>query len=224
MTRQALTNPSGTVELLVQKVDEAVKHFPSNTLCKRLDGGKLTIQDYHSALRTLFHQVYFSSSSFALAAAHCPPELTHVRNYLIRHADEEKDHWLWILSDLEKTGYKGPDVKTLFPTAAAQAYIAFNYYIATWKPLSRLAIALMLESVGANFGKRYGNALLMALRLTKEQTQFFFGHGDTDVGHTQALWEIIRSCELSPQELGWMCHSAEVAGRLYFQMYEEAGK
>ncbi len=223
MTHHAFTTPEGSIPKLRKIVDHSIQHFPSNPMCSKLDRNEFSMRDYHSILRMLFHQVYYSSSSFSLAAAHCPQSHTLIRDYLIHHSEEEKTHWTWILNDLEKTDYGG-DPRSEFPLCAAQSYIALNYYVATKHPISRLAIALILESVGANFGKRYGEKLVQTLKLNNAQILFFSGHGETDVGHTEDIWRVLEKSHLTPNDLGWMCHTAEVAGKLYFQMYEDAAK
>jgi hypothetical protein len=76
-------------------------------LLRRVDEGRVTIHDYHSVLTTLFHQVSSSSSTFALAASQLDQDYWEAKAYLLHHADEEKTHWQWILSDLRETGFTG---------------------------------------------------------------------------------------------------------------------
>lgn len=208
--------------LFLKTVDEAVKSFPSNRMCAKLDEKKLTLKDYHSILLMIFHQTYQGPSTFSLAAAHCDPRLHEARDYLIHHSDEEKSHWQWVINDLKKTGYTGPDPREDFPPAACQAYIAFNIFTAIRFPLGRLGIATVLESIGASYGKKYAMMTVEQLKLTTEQTVFFFGHGDTDVGHTADLLRVIEQCPLTEYDWKWMCHAARTAGVLYKNMYNEA--
>ncbi len=222
--RIAFTTPDDSFDEVAEVIRGVTREFPSNPLCRRLEEGTFTMKDYHSILRALFHQVYASSGSFSLAAANCPPHHTDIRDYLIKHSEEEKTHWTWILNDLKKTGYKGTDPRTEFPSTSTQAYIAFNHYVSTYHPIARLGIALMLESVGAAFGKRYGEKLVKTLSLTPAQVVFFFGHGDTDVGHTEEIWQMIKNATLTPPEIGWICHAIRVASKLYQQIYEEAAR
>ena len=203
-------------------VEERVAKFPDNTICNKVISDTVTMADYHQILLMIFHQTFYGPSTFALAAAHCQTKHHKVREYLMHHADEEKSHWNWVVSDLKKTGYNGPNPVDTLPKTACQAYIAFNFFVATHHPLARLAIATVLESIGASFGKKYATRLCKNLKLTPDKAQFFFGHGDTDVGHTAEIIKVIDGCELSPDEWNWMCHSAETAGKLYQAMYEEA--
>jgi heme oxygenase len=206
----------------LEVVQQAVENFPSNQMCRKLDAGSLAMPDYHAILLMIFHQTFEGPSTFALAGAHCPPRLHEVRDYLLQHADEEKSHWQWVINDLQHTGYTGPDPRTLFPQTACQAYIAFNIYTALRQPVARLAIAATLESIGANHGKQYATKLCQQLALKPQQASFFYGHGDTDVGHTAEILEVLDRQQLSAEQWDWMCHAARTAGHLYTAMYDEA--
>ena len=146
------------------------------------------------------------------------------RDYLLHHADEEKSHWQWVINDLKRIGYKGGDPRNNLPNPACQTYIAYNVFTAVKDPLSRLAIAFVLETIGATFSKKYAQKVCQLLKLTPNQTSFFFGHGDTDVGHSQEILEIINQCELTEDQWKRMVQAVKVAGNLYKQMYNEVVK
>lgn len=209
-------------EQFLRIVQDAVDRFPANGMCRKLDSDQLTMADYHAILLMIFHQTYEGPSTFALAGAHCAPRLHEVRDYLLHHADEEKSHWEWVINDLRNTGYDGPDPRTLFAQPACQAYVAFNVYTAIRMPVARLAIAATLESIGATNGKRYAQKLCQHLGLKAQQATFFYGHGDTDIGHTAEILALLERQNLTPADWDWMCHAARTAGQLYTAMYDEA--
>lgn len=208
----------------LQVVKTQVDLFPTNTLCQRLEKNTFTLTDYQNLLLMIFHQTFQGPSTFALAGAQCPSCLHQVRDYLLHHADEEKSHWEWVINDLKNVGYAGPDPRELQPQLACQSYVAFNVYAAMKFPVGRLAIATVLESIGANYGKKYATLIHNNLQLNPNQITFFFGHGDTDVGHTQDILDILKGCHLTANEWGLMSHYAFVAGSLYRAMYDEAAK
>jgi hypothetical protein len=204
-------------------VNDVVAHFPDNNMCKLLDEGKFQMKDYHGILLMIFHQTFNGPSTFALAAGQCDPKFWKARDYLIHHSEEEKSHWQWVIGDLKNTGYTGKDPRELFPRTACQAYLAFNVFTALKNPLGRLAIATVLESIGATYGKKYATQLCASLKLDpKTQAVFFFGHGDTDVGHTEDLFKILEECELAEDDWEKMINCARVGGELYRSMYNEA--
>lgn len=203
-------------------VEQVIGEFPQNRVCEKVDHGTFKVGDYHRVLRMIFHQVREGSFSFALAAVNCAPNLRNAKEYLLHHADEEKLHWRWILNDLKETGYHADSLESSLPLSACQNYISFNYYVALKMPIARLAIAMVLEGIGARYGGEYAAKICKLLSLTPDQTQFYAGHGNTDREHIQDLWRVIEDCEMSIDQWQWMNHAAETAGRLYRSMYEEA--
>lgn len=213
-------SPAAEFELTVTA---AINGFPSARLLQRADTGQVEMRHYHAILSTLFHQTYSSPYTFARAAVNCSWHHEGAKEYLLRHAEEERTHWRWILDDLKATGYTGPDLRHEPPHYSAQAYIGLNYYIAEQVPIARLAIAAVLEGIGAALGGKYGRLLLQTLRLQQSQASFFMTHAETDVVHTAELSEIIAASSLTNEEWRWMNHAAETAGRFYRGMYDHEG-
>lgn len=209
---------------LQSKAAEAIENFRQNRMFQRLDSGAMTKADYHSLLLMIFPQTFEVPGTFALAGVNCSARFQQVKEYLFHHADEEKTHWQWVIDDLKNTGYTGEDPRQLFPRPACQSYISFNYYTALKMPVARLAIATVLEGIGAQYGREYGARLFKALNLKPEQATFFLRHGETDREHIIELWKVIDSCELTENEWQWMCHAARMAGLLYKAMYDEAAQ
>ena len=223
-----MQNPSKAISIspaadFQQTVTTAIDDFPSARLLQRADTGQVEMRHYHAILSTLFHQTYSSPYTFARAAVNCSWQHEVAKEYLLRHAEEERTHWRWVLDDLKATGYTGPDLRNEPPHYSAQAYIGLNYYIAEQVPIARLAIAAVLEGIGAALGGKYGRLLLQTLRLQKAQASFFLSHAETDVVHTAELSEIIAASSLTSEEWRWMNHAAEMAGRFYRGMYDHDG-
>ena len=206
---------------LTSIVDEKIERFAENAMCKKIERGDVVMDDYHRILRMIFHQTYEGPQTFALSAVNCPTRFQNAKDYLFHHAEEEKSHWRWVVNDLKATGYQA-DVESSYPLPACQNYVAFNYYTALKMPVARLAIAAVLEGIGARYGAHYAREVCRLLKLKPEQAQFYFGHGDTDIGHQQDIWNVIDQCELTKDEWSWMNHAATTAGDLYKAMYDEA--
>jgi hypothetical protein len=197
-----------------------IELFKQTALVGKVIAGTVTMADYHAILTTLFHQTRSSPYTFAKAGAHCDWKHAPAKDYLVVHANEERIHWQWLLDDLTHTGYAGPDPRNLFPHPTCAAYISFNEYIAVAQPVARLAIATVLEGIGAAHGATYGKQLLQTLGLGVEGASFFLSHGETDTAHIEDLRQIIDQCELDAEEWAWMTHAAQVGGTLYRGMYD----
>ena len=204
-------------------VAAAIEEFPRGRLLQRADSGNVEMKHYHAILSTLFHQTYSGPYTFAKAAANCSWRQETAKEYLLRHAEEERTHWRWILDDLQATGYAGPDLRKEPPHYSAQAYVGLNYYIAEHVPVARLATAAVLEGIGATHGGIYGKKVLMALNLQKSQASFFLSHAETDLVHIAELNDVIAASDLTADEWRWMTHAAEMAGRFYRGMYDHEG-
>lgn len=214
---------SDAIRAFDKVVEEQVDRFPTARLLKRVDAGAIQAPHYHTLLKTLFHQTYSSPYTFARAAVNCDWRHAPAKEYLLRHAEEERSHWRWVLDDLAATGYQGPDPRSVPPHPCCQAYIGLNYYIAEEMPVARLAIASVLEGIGARYGGTYGARLLRSLNLTPSQATFLVSHGETDKTHSAELRNVIADCTLAAVEWTWMNHAAATAGIFYRAMYDHDG-
>jgi hypothetical protein len=209
------------LEDLFRVIDLEVSEFVRVPLVSRAAMGDVRISDYHMVLVRLYHQVRSSSLTFDLAASRCSESLSTVRDYLERHAEEERGHWLWIKNDLESTGYSVLGLDDVLVYWATDAYIAYNYFVAERFPLGRLAIACYLESVGAAFGEAFGKVLLGVLKLKASQMSFFLGHGSSDVMHRREIFELLRGVDLTSENISKMINNVKCASRLYRSIFEE---
>ncbi len=200
-------------------VELGIKNFENCALFHKLQAQKFTIGDYHNCLLSVFHQTYNGPSTFALAGAVCSNRHREIKDYLILHAEEEKSHWKWVLSDLEKTGYKGLDPRSCFPITACESYIAYNFYVAQYMPLARLGIAAVLEGIGGSYGGKIARLISSVLNLKKDQVTFAFGHSDTDVGHSKEIFDILESSVISPEEWSQLNNAAAKASILYPEIF-----
>lgn len=214
-----MRNPKSNMEEFRLAVAGQLDDFETAPLVRRVASGNVTMEHYHAILTTLFHQTMSSPYTFAKAAACCPWRFETAKEYLLRHAEEERTHWRWVLDDLANTGYGGENPRELLPHPTCEAYVSFNERVAEQMPVARLAIARVLEGIGARFGGDYGGKLLQLLGLKPGQASFFISHGETDKRHVQELDDVIDACRLTEVEWGWMTHAASVGGQLYRAMY-----
>jgi hypothetical protein len=201
--------------------EEAVRDFAKdNQIFALLDSGKFKMHHYHALLRAIFHQVYFSSTSFAISGAMSAHSSPAARRYLLHHAEEEMDHWQWILEDLHSTGYKGVDPRQEHPSWAAQAYLSYGVYLSFFKPIGRLAMAQVLEGISGTYGLSHGGKIIQLLKIPKEHAKFFLLHGELDQGHSQDIGSLLQVEALSPEDWSEMEHIARTTSTLYKKIYD----
>jgi hypothetical protein len=223
MEKEKVARPSSTFESYEKTVGASILNFTiENQIVHKITNGEFRVPHYHGLLLSIFHQVYFSSTSFALAGAMASNISTPVRSYLIHHAEEEKDHWMWILEDLKSTGYSGPDPRSTFPNWASQAYLSYGTYLSFFNPIGRLAMANVLEGISGQFGTKHGLAGLKSLGLQKEQAKFFLSHGELDQGHTMDIIEVLKNEKMSGEQWAELEHVARTTSQLYKNIYNLA--
>lgn len=201
-------------------VGQCISDFiKDNPLVSQIEKKSLNIQTYHKLLVNIFHQVYNSSGSFALAGSMCNTSQILAREYLFHHAEEEMTHWQWILEDLKSTGYKGEDPRNLPPSVDATAYLSYGYYLALKNPIGRLAMALVLEGISGTFGLKYGRIVLEQLKLKPDQAKFFLAHGELDQGHEKDILKVLSQSKLSEQDYAQLTVVAQNTVALYKRLY-----
>ena len=193
-----------------------------NRIIAAIETGKFDIKMYHHLLSGIFHQVFNSSGSFALAGSMCNTSQIVEREYLFHHAEEEMTQWQWILSDLSTTGQVGADPRDTLPSASTAAYFSYAYYLALKFPIGRLAMALVLEGISGTFGLKYGAQVLKTLNLKPAQAQFFLAHGELDQGHEVDILKVLSRSNLNSQELAQLSHVATTTAELYKRIYNDA--
>lgn len=221
------SSPQAATEECVSRfltaVDDQVAKFTEARLLQRLERSDVQMRHYHLLLTTLFHQTRSSPYTFARAAVNCSWHHAAAKEYLLKHAEEERTHWQWILDDLKATGYLGPDPRNTMPHPTCQAYVGLNYFVSEEFPVARLAIAAVLEGIGSQHGGNYGRKLLQVLGLKASQASFFLNHGETDKTHALELRNMITLCDLTTGEWFSMDNTARTAGLFYRQMYDHEG-
>lgn len=216
----AIVYPNADFSLFKASYSKAVEGFlVNNKAIENLKAGNLKVPDYHAILLSIFHQVYMSSSSFALAGAMVDSRNTTIREYLFHHAEEEMLHWNWILDDLKSTGYKGKDPRSLFPKPTTQAYLSYAMYLANKFPLGRLGMAMVLEGISGKFGSEYGKLLVTSVGLKKENVTFFLSHGELDQGHTEDIENVLKNLDVSSYDWAQLCHVTHCTSELYKAIY-----
>ncbi|HTK19217.1 MAG TPA: iron-containing redox enzyme family protein [Mucilaginibacter sp.] len=218
-----ITYPESSFDRFVATAMSCVESFTTNNqVIGLIDRKALQLAHFHSLLNTLFHQVYMSSTSFALAGSMCDSRYFKIREYLFEHAEEEQDHWKWIIQNLYDTGYSGSDPRSAFPSFPTQAYISFAMHLAHKQPIARLSMAYVLEGLSGQLGVDYGQKAAQQLQLNREQMSFFLLHGELDKGHSHDILDVLERASLTPYEWAYCEYAAECTLSLYRNLYNHS--
>lgn len=218
-----LKYPESNYETFKKRTDWLFEDFEKdNGILQLLRDNKLELHHFHALLNTIFHQVYMGSTSFALGGVHTDSRHYKVREYFYSHAEEEQDHWKWIIQNLRDTGYTGADPREVFPPQVTISYLSFAMYLALKEPICRLAMGYILEGVSGALGEKYGLMAVKQLGLQPEQMTFFIKHGQLDKGHSQDILDVLQNASLTPYEWAWCVYAAECTQSFYKAMYNFA--
>jgi hypothetical protein len=213
-----IARPRSSEKEFIEVSENCFQSFLNNNFIKKVNEKSLSLIDYHKLLTNLFYQVYYSSSSFSIAAGRCSWEEKIMRDYLIKHAEEEKTHWCWILDDLKSTGCVH-DPRSSFPDYKAVSYYSYAHFLANKNPLLRLAMAYFLEGLSAKHGRQIGMEVCGMLNIKKEQASFFIQHGGLDEGHSDEVLSVIKKYQLDSVMWGEMVHAVICTRDLYSNLY-----
>lgn len=218
--RENVVLPKSSPEEFSLCVSNSINLFESgNLVLSKINSGEFDLNSYHLLLTRIFHQVRMSSSSFALAASVLDSNQMLLKDYLLHHAEEERSHWTWILSDLRGSGFKGRDPREEYPHYKTDAYLSYGVYLALKFPVGRLAMAAVLEGISAKFGSEYGKKCAQNMKLDKAQVQFFLSHGELDVDHTEDIFNVLKEANVTAEGWGRMCAVATNTAMLYKEIY-----
>jgi hypothetical protein len=198
-------------------INDITLGFPDNAAAHRILEGSFTMSDYHTLLLSLFHTTHEGPSISALAASRCPWGYEPAREAMLRHAAEGGSHWRWILDDLANTDFQGPDPRSTFPGTEAQAYVAFNYYVAFKAPVGRLGIIAVVDSIARSFGANYSSKLFQCLNLKPHQATFFYRRDERE---REPVTDVLERLPMTEDDWQWMVNAARTAGTLYKQIYD----
>lgn len=215
---EEIARPMSSETIFVETAQSCFNEFLDNTFIEKVNKNLVEIKDFHDLLCNLFYQVYYSSSSFALAAGRCSWDQKIIRDYLIMHAEEEKTHWCWILDDLKSTGYT-LDPRSNFPGPQTTAYFSYAHFLANKNPLLRLAMAYFLEGLSAKFGQKIGSDVCKKLSLSPKQVSFFMKHGGLDQGHSEDVFKIMRTQPIDGALWAEMVNVIKCTAQLYKNLY-----
>lgn len=193
--------------------------FPENAAARRILTGEFELSEYHGLLLSLFHTTYEGPSISALAASHLPDGFEPARDALLRNAAEAGANWQMILDDLEKTGFEGPDPRTTFPGTEAQAYVAYNYYIAIKAPVARLGVLSVIDTVATSFATNYSAKMLQCLSLPPDETTFFRERPEGRPDRPPLL-DVLEALPMSERDWQWTVNAARTAATLYRAVYD----
>jgi hypothetical protein len=119
--------------------------------------------------------------------------------YFERHIEEERDHDLWLLDDLELIGVAREEVLRRVPSATVARLVGAQYYwVLHYHPVALLGYFGVMEGFPPQ--PELVEELIERTRYPRESFRTFAEHGELDPHHREELDEAIDGLPLTPEQ------------------------
>jgi hypothetical protein len=117
--------------------------------------------------------------------------------YFEEHIEEEQNHDVWILDDLESLGIDRSEAIRRVPSAKIASLVGSQYYwINHFHPVALLGYIALLECIPPT--KAFLDSVQEKTKLPSSAFRTLHLHADADVGHAAELKRFIDSLDLAP--------------------------
>jgi pyrroloquinoline quinone (PQQ) biosynthesis protein C len=156
----------------------------------------LTLPEYQAFLHDLYYIVWHFCPIMAAAASRCDDRFRNVRYELYERIEEEKNHELWVLEDLEAVGGNPARVRARAPSAPVQCMVAFNYFCAERAhPCAVLGMLYSLEVIASAYAATLAQSIAKAIERDVDGPGFRFllSHSAMDQDHVAKLNVLVKT-------------------------------
>lgn len=126
------------------------------------------------------------------------PVAAQLADYFGMHAEEEENHDIWVLEDLEVLGIPREQVLAEVPSASAAALVGAQFFwIETYHPIALLGYLAVLERP---VDPEYFRRLSRQSGLPEAAFSTLIRHAELDDGHCADLDRVVDSLPLTPEQ------------------------
>lgn len=189
----------------------------------RIIRGDASREEYAAFLAATYHYVRWSGPLLAATAEGL--RLTGRCPWLIAIMDtktaEESPHYAWALADLKKCGGDVESVKASAAPIAVDTYVEWSLMMAQEGSPAFLGAAYTLEFISMHRASVAAANLRArkAIPNIERAVLFLEGHGDADIGHIQALSDVLRTIE-DPRDQDAILLSAAVMRTVFPRFFQ----
>ena len=191
-------------------------------IIEKLNRGKLRIEDYQLFLSNHRQQVVEGSRWIARAASSISSEHEDLRSRFLRHAVAEHRDFRMLENNYVATGGRLEDILHGEKNIGTEALSAWMFHRASQpNPFDLLGAMFIIEGLGQNNARKWGESIQKQLNLPDEATSFLRYHGENDESHMQEFEETLNSGILTKDLVKAIIKTAKVTARLYLLQLEE---
>jgi pyrroloquinoline quinone (PQQ) biosynthesis protein C len=189
---------------------------------RALRDGRMTVEEYRSILRQIFHHTRENPQLQALATVYFRGRQRDLVRSFYAHAASEIGHDQLALNDFVTLGGDGSMVPYENPLPATTALLAYGFYqIYNLNPIGYLGYLLFLEFTPT----QAGGAMMQQLArngVPPNAMTFLKDHTEIDVGHNRLMEKYIGGLVKSERDLDCIDYAMKTTGHLYAGMLAQA--
>lgn len=187
-----------------------------------LDAGEMTIPQYRSILRQIFHHTRENPQLQALATVYFRGRQRDMVRPFFAHASSEVGHDQLALNDFATLGGDPTNVPYENPLPATSALLAYGFYqIYNLNHLGYLGYLFFLEFTPTQSGEGMMESL-RAIGVKDNAMTFLRDHTEIDVGHNKLMEKYVARLVQHEAHLDAIIYSMKTTAHLYEQMLAQA--
>jgi hypothetical protein len=191
-------------------------------IVKRLEQGRLSIEDYQKLLLNLRQQVIEGSRWISRSASSFDRDYCDVRSIVIHHAHEEHKDYLMLEADYLATGGKQVTIENFKKNTGSEALHGFLMYRASQpNPIDLIGAMWIIEGLGNKMASKWSKYINEQFNFDTTITSFMDYHGENDENHLLELYKLIDRVATSQQNIDDIIRTAKVVAKLYQLQLEE---
>jgi 3-oxoacyl-[acyl-carrier-protein] synthase-3 len=193
-------------------------------IVRKLNEGRLSIEDYRALLFNLRQQVIDGSRWIARAASSITPEYFSIRSAFIAHTSDEHRDFEMLERNYAASGGSLDEIRNGRKNIGSEALSAYMLQIASQEnPFRMIGAMFIVEGLGNRISRHWGERIQQQLGLENDAVSFFLYHAESDVKHFRRLDQAIAAGILTERLVPEIVECAKVTARLYALRLEESG-
>lgn len=210
------------LDRIKEKFGPVLDRFMASEPIRLISDGKLTVNEYRSIMREIFHHTRENPQLQALATVYFRGRQRDLIRSFYSHAASEIGHDQLALNDFVTLGGDATHVPYENPLPATSALLAYGFYqIYNHNPVGYLGYLFFLEFTPTHIGPALMEAL-GKLGVPIGAMTFLKDHTEIDQGHNRLMEKYVSKLVKSDPEFDCICYSMETTGYLYEQMLSQA--
>lgn len=199
--------------------DLAITKVP---IVRRLEQGRLSIEDYQNLLVNMRQQVIEGSRWISRSASSFDRHYSDVRASVIKHAHEEHKDYMLLEADYVATGGERSVIESHNKNLGSEALHGFLMYRASQpNPVDLIGAMWIIEGLGNKMAMKWAKLINDQLSFDSKATTFMEYHGENDENHLRELYQLVDRLATSDENVADIVRTAKVVAKLYELQLEE---